>query len=443
MTNTLRDRADEAALPLLKRFGIRGRIVFMTFIVAMLAGGIGGWAATAELAGAVIAPGSVVVEKNVKKVQHSDGGIVAEIKVKNGDRVSAGDVLIRLDDTQIKAELSVVRGQLLELTGRHARLTAEATERDKISFSKAFLNMGPKAREIASAERRLFKAGISNVGSQKKQLKLQIGQLRDEINGLNAQLKAKGSQLRLIRKELGQIRRLFSKKLTTAGRVYALEREEERLRGEHGGLQAQLARTRGKINETEVQILNADQAAKLDARRELRSTEAKINELREREVAAADRLTRTTLYAPQGGVIHELGVHTIGGVVTAAETIMTVVPADEKLTVEARVAPVDVDQVHVGRATRLRFSAFNHRTTPEFGGRIVQVSADVSTDPKTGQQYYVSRIEVDEDAKKTLADFELIPGMPVEVFVPTGQRTALSYLIKPIEDQFARTFREE
>ena len=169
----------------------------------------------------------------------------------------------------------------------------------------------------------------------------------------------------------------------------------------------------------------------------------RLNELREREIASADRLRRTVLYAPQSGIVHELSVHTIGGVITSAETVMTIVPAGERLTIEARFAPVDIDQITIGRKARLRFSAFNQRTTPEVTGRIVHISADVSSDPKTSQQYYVGRVKMDAEAHEALKDLELIPGMPVEVFVSTGSRTALSYLSKPVTDQFNRAFRED
>jgi len=283
----------------------------------------------------------------------------------------------------------------------------------------------------------------ATAAAQGFEAEVRIDQLQHEINGIESQRVAKHGQLVLIRKELEKITGLYEKKLTSVTRLYALEREEKRLTGEYAGLTAQIARTKGKISETRVQMLAAEQSAKLDAQRELRSTDAKLNELREREIAAADRLRRTVLYAPQSGVVHELAVHTIGGVITSAETVMTIVPADERLTIEARFAPVDIDQINIGRKARLRFSAFNQRTTPEVTGRIVHVSADVSSDPKSSQQYYVGRVKMDADAREALKDLELIPGMPVEVFVSTGSRTALSYLSKPVTDQFNRAFRED
>ncbi len=426
-----------------KSFSIGGRVLFGSTVISALALVVVVWSTTAELTGAVIAPGTVVVEKNVKKVQHRDGGIVSEIRVANGNRVEAGQVMVVLDDTQIRAELAVVRGQLIELTARKARLDAEVEGMPKINFPPGFLQSGDQAPSVADGERRLFRAARTNNQGQKQQLKLRIKQLDEEVEGIQAQLSAKQGQLDLIQKELQQIQNLYRKKLTSATRLYALQREERRLKGEYGGLVAQTARTRGKISEIRVQILSIDQAARLQSQRERRSAEAKLSELREREIAAADRLKRTKLIAPKSGVVHELAVHTIGGVIAAAETAMVIVPDGERLTIEARFSPVDIDQVTIGRTTRLRFSAFNQRTTPEVDGQIVHISANVSTDPKTSQQFYLGRVEMSASSRLQLKGLDLLPGMPVEIFVSTGARTVLSYLAKPLTDQFNRAFRED
>ncbi len=422
---------------------IASRVIFGAAVIAALTIGIGAWATTAQLTGAVMAPGKVVVDRNVKKVQHRDGGIVATINIKNGDTVDAGDVLIELDDTQIRAELGVVRGQLLELTARKARLAAEVSDAGQMRLPEGFEQQSEQARLIARGERRLFQVGRDNLAGQIRQLELQVGQMEEEIAGIKAQKSAKEGQLSIIRMELEQLSKLFEKKLTSITRLYSLQREAKRLSGELGGLVAQIARTKGKISEVRVQILSIAQAAKLEAQRDLRNTEAKIAELVERELAAADKLKRTKLFAPQTGIVHELAVHTIGGVVTSAETVMVIVPDNERLIVEGRFAPVDIDQIIVGREARLRFSAFNQRTTPQVGGRVIQVSADVSTDPKTSQQFYLGRIELHADARTALKDLKLLPGMPVEIFVSTGTRTAFSYIAKPITDQFSRAFRED
>ncbi len=291
-------------------------------------------------------------------------------------------------------------------------------------------------------EVRLFDENRKMKESQKSQLSLRIGQLKEEIIGLSSQRDAKNGELLLIKKELAQIHILNDKNLTPITRVYAMEREAKRLSGEHGGLTAQIARAHGQISEINVQILSVDENTRVQAQRELRSIDAKLSELSEREVATADKLQRIDLRAPQEGIVHELSVHTVGGIVTAAEQLMLVVPETDNLTIQARVSPTDVDQVIVGGPARLRLTAFHQQTTPELTGRVINVSADVTVDPKSGQSHYIARLEMDDKSKRTLGDLKLIPGMPVEVFISTGDRTALSYLAKPLTDQMNRAFRE-
>ncbi len=430
--------AANAATP----FSITRHIVFASCAMAVLVAGIGGWAAMAQISGAVIASGTFVVERNVKKVQHSYGGIVSEINVRNGDRVNAGDVLIRLDATQIRSELGIVRSQLNELAARAARLAAERDGRDAVSMPKSLLEKGDEAQLAADGETRVFNENKRTRESQKEQLQLRIEQFREEIIGLEAQRDAKSGELKIIQLELEQLRHLHEKRLTPVSRVYAMEREERRLGGDRGGLIAQIARAKGQINEINVQVLAVDENARAQAQKELRSIEAKLAELAEREIAALDKLVRVDLRAPQKGVVHELAAHTVGGVVTAAEPVMLIVPEEENLTIEAHIAPRDVDQVAVGNRAKLMLSAFNQQKTPEVMGFVAEVSADVTVDPKTGQNYYVARLQMDDKESKRIGDLKLVPGMPVEVFVATGERTALSYLAKPFTDQVHRAFRE-
>lgn len=425
-----------------KSFSIVRHIVFASVVMVFLVGGLGAWAATANLAGAVIAPGTFVVERNVKKVQHSYGGIVSEIGVKNGDRVQAGQVLMRFDATQIKAEIGIIRSQLTELVARSARLTAERDSRPDMALPPAFAEQSADAQSAADGEIRLFGENKKTRESQKEQLGLRIGQLKEEIIGLTAQRDAKKTELGIIQRELEQVRMLHKKSLTPVSRVYSMEREETRLGGEHGGLLAQIARASGQISEINVQILAVDENARATAQRELRNIEARLSELAEREVAAKDKLNRIDIRSPQTGVVHELAVHTVGGVVTGAEQIMLIVPEEDSLTIQTRIAPTDIDQVGVGRVATLKLSAFSQKETPELLGHVVQVSADVTVDPKTGQSYYIARVEMDEKSRKTVGALKLVPGMPVEVFMATGDRTALSYLAKPFTDQIDRAFRE-
>lgn len=423
-------------------FSIRRHVLFASFVMLFLILGVGGWAATANLTGAVIASGTFVVERNVKKVQHSYGGIVAKINVKNGDLVEAGDVLIRLDDTQIQAEIGIIRSQLTELRARAARLEAERDTRDSLTMPAGFEATSESAAAVAAGEIRLFEESRRTRENQKHQLRLRTEQLEEEINGLSLQRQAKAGEIQLIQRELEQVRMLHQKQLTPVSRVYAMERDEMRLTGEHGSLVAQIARARGQISEIQVQILAVDENARAQAQRELRSVEARLAELAEREIATADKLKRIDLRAPQTGFVHELAVHTVGGVVTAAEQIMIIVPGDDDLTIQARISPADIDQVVVGRPAKLRLSAFNQQTTPELSGRVTHVAADITVDAKTAQQYYIVRLEMDDKDRRTVEDLKLVPGMPVEVFMSTGARTALSYLAKPITDQMTRAFRE-
>lgn len=433
------DRAKAAAG---QSFSVTGHMLFATLVVGFLIFGVGGWAATSQLSGAVMAPGTFVVERNVKKVQHSTGGVVAQINVRNGDRVEEGQVLLRLDATQTRAELGIIQSQMIEITARGARLAAERDGLDKLAFPKDFIEQSADAAAAAKGEARLFEENRRTKESQKSQLLLRIGQSKDEIKGLTAQREAKLGEHKLIKQELAQLRELYEKKLTPITRVYAMEREEQRLGGELGGLAAQVARVQGQISEVNVQILAVDETVRATAQKDQRASEAKLVELAEREIAAKDKLSRIDLRAPRSGVVLDLAAHTVGGVVSAAEQIMLIVPDGEPLTIQARIAPSDRDKVGVGRPARFRLAAFNQQTTPEVFGRVVDVAADVTLDAKTGQSHYLVRLEMDEKAQKVVGDLKLVAGMPVEVFVSTGDRTVMSYLTKPFRDQMEKAFRE-
>lgn len=424
------------------RFGILRRVFFSAFVIACLVVGFGGWAAVAELSGAVISHGTVVVDGHAKKVQHKDGGIVSAINVRDGDHVQKGDILIVLDDTQTRAELGIIEAQLNELRARHARYVAERNGDDVARFPQD-LDHHAQGRAIIAGETRMLQESHQTRVNQKEQLGLRISQLEKEIEGVKAQQKAKEKEIVLIDKELDGVRNLFARKLTPATRVYALEREQARLSGEHGNLISQQARLARQISEIQLQILTIDQSARTEAQRELRNAEARIAELRERAVSQNDRLGRMEIRAPQNGIVHELAVHTVGGVVTPAEPIMMIVPDGQALNIEVRIAPHEIDQVHIGQDVRLRFTAFNQRTTPERKGKISFVSADVSIDPKTRTEFYVATVAVEDEGAFTVAGQKVLPGMPVEAFITTRQRTALSYFVKPLTDQISRAFREE
>ncbi len=424
------------------RLNIASRVILSVMVIAGLVVGVGGWAALAEISGAVISSGTVIVDGRAKKIQHRDGGIIAEIRVKDGDRVEKGAVLVVLDDTQTRSELAIIQSQLVEFGARHARLIAERNSDERVAFPDALISQS-SAQAVLMGEQRLFDATRQTRESQKEQLRLRIDQLGKESEGVSAQRSAKSNELQLIEKELLDIRKLFEKNLTPASRVYALEREQTRLSGELGNLVAQGARIEGQISEIKLQILNIDQSARTDAQREARNTEARIAELREREVAQRDRLGRMEIRAPQSGIVHDLQAHTIGGVVSSAEAIMMIVPDDRLLAIQIRISPAEIDQVHVGQDVRLRFTAFNQRTTPEKTGRVSFVSADVTYDQKSRAEYYTGTVELDKGQTFYVGDRAVLPGMPVEAFITTGRRTALSYLIKPLTDHFSRAMREE
>ena len=422
---------------------IRSHLLGGLAVVALLAGGVGGLAATTELSGAVIAPGSLVVDSNVKKVQHPTGGVVGELRARDGDKVKAGDIVVRLDETITQANLAIVVKSLNELQSRLARLEAERDNVDTIVFPAELLARAgdPELARSMTGERNLFEFRKSARAGQKAQLRERIAQLKEEIQGLTGQVAAKKRETELIGQELEGVRDLWRKNLVQIQRVTALERDAARLEGERGQLIASTAQAKGKISEIELQILQIDQDLRSEVAKDLREVQGKIAELVERKVAAEDQLKRIDIRAPQDGMVHQSTVHTVGGVISPGESIMLIVPEADALTVEAKLAPQDIDQVRVGQTAALRFSAFSQRTTPELDGVVSRVSADLTTDQRTGAAYFVVRITLSDSEIARLGGLRLVPGMPVETFIRTGERTVLSYVMKPFTDQINRSFR--
>jgi len=434
-----------AAAPGSSHDSIHRHLLAGGLIVLLLAFGVGGWASTTQIAGALIAQGSIVVDSNVKKVQHPTGGVVGKLNVQDGDRVKAGDILVQLDDTITRANLAIVTKGLDELAARKARLEAERDGADSVTFPSQLLARADEAPVgVALAnERKLFELRRSARLGQKAQLKQRITQLQDEIKGLTAQQDAKAREITLIGTELEGVRELWKNNLVQITRLTALERDGARLEGERAQLMASVAQAKGKITEIELQVIQIDQDLSSEVAKDMREVDAKFGEFVERKVAAEDQLKRIDIRAPQDGIVLESKVHTVGGVIPAGDAIMLIVPEADNLLVEAKVNPHDIDQVQVGQSAVLRFSSFNLRTTPEINGTITRISADSTTDQRTGQNYYTTRIAMTKNEIARLGDIKLIPGMPVEAFVQTGERTVLSYLIKPLQDQFMRTFREK
>ena len=427
------------------RFSIRRHLAVGLSVVILLAGGLGGWASTAQISGALIAPGSIVVESSVKKVQHPTGGVVGELRAHDGDVVKAGDVLVRLDDTVTKASLAIVTKNLDGLWARAARLEAEQRGLDKITFPPMLLSRADESdvKAIMASETKLFEVRVNGRAGQKAQLRERIVQLNEEIAGLTAQEKAKDQEIDLVEKELTGVRDLYDKHLVQLARLTTLERDAARLAGERAQYIASRAQAKGKITEIELQIIQVDKDMISDVSKDLREANDKIGEFVERKVTAEDQLRRVDIRAPQDGMVLQSTVHTVGGVITAGDAIMLIVPQADDLQVEAKVNPHDIDKLQVGQKTLLRLSAFNQRTTPELNGVVTRVSPDVTTDQRTGQSYYTIRVSMPPEEVARLGDVKLIPGMPVEAFVQTGERTLLSYLIKPLSDQLMRAFREK
>jgi HlyD family secretion protein len=416
-----------------------GRLVLM---VALVFGG--GWGALAPISGAVVLPGTVISESNIKKIQHPTGGVVASILVSDGKHVREGDVLTRLDDTQVRANFQVVTKQLDEIKARITRLTAERDGHDEppLLGEAARGNREKDTEQLLTSEAALFKARADARRSQRALLRNRIDQLNEEITGLDAQIKSKQTQFELIGQELEGVQTLYDKRLTPLTRLTSLQREAARLEGERGQLVSTTAETRAKISESELQLLKLDQDFRADVMKDLREAQDKEAELAERVVAARDQLNHIDIRAPTAGVIHQLSVHTIGGVVTPAEVLMVIVPGSDELQIDARLPTNEIDQVYNGQSALVRFSAFNQRTTPELSGVVSHVSADTTKDAQSNATYYTVRISLPGNELVRLGGRQLISGMPAEVFVQTGSRTMMSYLLKPISDQLHRTFRE-
>lgn len=426
--------------------GVRKALLAGATVVALLVCGGGLWAATATLSGAVLASGTVVVDSNVKKVQHASGGTVGEIFVNDGDHVEQGALVLRLDETLVRASLQIVTKQLDEIAVRRMRLTAEQDGAAALTLPPTLENRQGEA-EIAAligAERKLFESRYEARMGQKGQLRERIAQLRQEVDGLAAQQWAKGREIDLIGKELDGAETLWSQHLMPITKLTSLQRDAARIEGERARLKSQHAQTSGRIAETELQIIQLDQDMRAEVMKDLRETTAKAAELAERRIAAEDQLRHIDIRAPQSGLVHQLAVHTVGGVIAQGETLMLVIPEHDALVVEAKVAPQDIDHIRPGQPAYIRFTAFDQRTTPEFEGQVTRISADLTKDQQSGVSYYVARLTLNP-AKPGQSDdkpLRLVPGMPAEIHIRTGERTALSYFLKPLRDQFARAFTE-
>ena len=437
MTSTPRKKTEVEA-------NVKAYLVSGLAVVFILVGGLGVWATTTSIVGAVIGSGVVVVETNVKKVQHPTGGIVGEINVKNGDQVKAGDLLIRLDETLTRTNEQMISKQLDQLMMREARLKAERDGIEAISVPAilARRSLEPDVAEIINGEQSLFASRRESKAGQLSQLKERTAQLAQEADGIAAQIQAKTREIKLIADELAGLADLEAKQLVTTTKLAALKREKARLEGEFGQYEAALAQTKGRRTEVSLQMARLDQEMRTQVVNDLREAQTKIAELVERQIAAADQLRRVDIRAPQDGLVHQLAVFTVGGVINPGEQIMLIVPQDDRLLVEAKISPSDIDQVRKGMQARLRFSAFSQQTTPQITGEVVSLSPDLNRDQISGEIFFTARISISDEERAKLGADKLQPGIPVEVHITTEERTALSYLVKPMADQINRAFRE-
>lgn len=424
-----------ARLPLVVGFGA----------ILLLLGTLGAWSIGTEIAGAVVAPGQVRVESQRQVVQHPDGGVVGEILVRDGDLVAEGETLIRLDDTFLKSELVVIERQLLELFARRARLEAEQSGAEAPDFSnppEATLVDPDWAEGQIEGQRDLFEARVESRAKEVARLREQAGQIEDQIEGMDAQLAALARQRELIGREEEDLGTLLERGLVQQGRVLELQREAARLEGQIGQLQASRAEARGRIAGIEIEILRLGDARREEAISRLRDLRYSEIDLEARRIRLYEQLARLDLRAPMEGRVFGSRVFARQSVVQPAEPVMYIVPDGQPMEVVARIDPIDVDEVFVGQPVSLRFSTFDQRSTPDIAGEVARVSADTVVDEVTGASFYEAVILPDAEELAALEDVAMIPGLPVEAFIRTGERTPLSYLTSPLTSYFARAFRD-
>jgi len=426
------------------RWSARGPLIGGFLGLLVLVGGFGAWAVLTHITGAVIAPGRVEVDQNRQVVQHPDGGVVSEILVKEGDPVAEGDLLIRLDPSELQSELAVVEGQLFEVLARRARFEAERDGAPALVFEPLLANSeNPVAAELMEGQERLFEARLESAEAEKAQLSKRRDQIRDQIEGIRAQQAATAEQSRLIELELADQQSLLDRGLAQATRVLALQREKASLTGQAGELTAAVAQAEGRITETEIEILRIETTRREDAITRLRDLQFNEIELSERRRALIERLDRLDIRAPVSGIVYGMQVFAPRSVIRPADSVLFLIPQDRPLIITTQVEPIHIDQIHPGQTVTVRFPAFDQRRTPELMGRITLVSADAFQDEQSRMSFYRAQVELlPGEIGRLPAEMTLLPGMPVEAFIRTGERTPFDYLAKPLADYFTRAFRE-
>jgi HlyD family secretion protein len=426
-------------------WSVRKPVLIGVTTLVFLVGFFVAWGMMTTITGAIVASGRIEVEQNRQIVQHPDGGVVASIHVTEGQAVQAGDLLLRLDGAAVKSELAIVEGQFFEILARRARLEAERDDKTSVAFGPELTEaalLRPQVAEQAEGQRRLFVARAETAAQQVDQLGKRSGQIASQITGIDAQTRALSLQLDLITQELTAQQALLDKGLAQASRVLSLQREAARLDGEVGELAAARAQSDGRITEIEIEVLQLASTRREEANTQLRDICYRALELAERRRALTEQIARLDVVAPVSGLVLGLLVTTPRAVLRPADPVLYLIPQDRPLVIAAQVQPFHIDQIRVGQPVNLVFSAFPSRTTPELTGHITGVSADALTDQRTQMHYYRAEIIPDAGEVEKLGGLTLIPGMPVEAFIRTDERTPLAYLLKPFTDYFARAFRE-
>jgi HlyD family secretion protein len=428
------------------RWSARWPLIVGFLALGVLVGGFGTWAVRTQIAGAIVASGRIEVERNRQVVQHPTGGVVAEIRVKEGDVVAAGDLLIELDSTRLKSEMAITEGQLFEIIARRGRLEAERDGHDEVAFLPELLDraaVNPEVAELMEGQRNLFHARRETLSKSQEQLDKRRAQIASQIEGIDAQTASLEEQLELIEEELANQQSLLDRGLAQASTVLALRRNAANLRGQLGELAANRAEAETRITETEIEALSLVTQRREEAITQLRDMRYNELELREQRAATQEDLDRLDIRAPVSGIVYGLAVQTPRSVVQAAEPVLYIVPQDRPLLIAAQVEPVHIDEVLVGQTVSLRFASLDQRTTPELVGRVSLVSADAFEDEATRATYYRAEIVLAPGEIERLdPDVTLIPGMPVEAYIRTADRSPFAYLTKPLMDYFNRAFRE-
>jgi len=424
------------------RWSTRGPMIAGLLALVVLVGGFGTWAVMAQITGAVIVSGQIEVDRNRQVIQHPDGGVVAEILVDEGDTVKEGDLLIKLDADALLSELAVVEGQLFEIMARRARMEAERDGAESLTFDPVLM-AAPTGPDLMEGQSRLFEARLESTKRATEQLDQQRAQIASQLDGIAAQQTAMQTQSDLMDQELADQKKLLDQQLIQASRVLALQREQANILGRMGELTASAAQAAERMTEIEIQVLTLTTTRREEAITRLRDLQYNELELSERRRTLLQQLDRLDIRAPVSGVVYGMQVFAPRSVIRAADPVMFLVPQDRPLVIAAKVRPIDIDQIHLGQDVVLRFSAFDQRRTPELHGTVTLVSADIFQDDTSGMSFYQAAIQLNEgEATRLPEGMVLIPGMPVEAFVRTADRSPMDYLLKPVADYFAKAFRE-